>query len=116
MPEEQQENVEVQDSPQENVDEGQQELSPMQQNWIFYMYAGIPWWESKKITDPDERNFLMERCYEMKLSRDQEIEREKQERELNAKREAEMEEQIAGLTGGIGDLAGAAQKAKQGDG
>jgi hypothetical protein len=65
-------------------------LSPMEENWIFYMYAGIPWHEAKKLDSVEERQFLLSRCWEMKVAREEEQERAN-------KREQQMEDQMLGV-------------------
>ena len=65
-------------------------LKPEEENWIFYMYAGIPWHESKKIHDEEERKFLLARCWEMKMAREADQER-------SEKRERQMEENLLGV-------------------
>ena len=77
----------------------ERKLTPMEENWIFYMYAGIPWHESKKIENEEERQFLLSRCWEMKVAR--ETEQQKTE-----ERERQMEDNMMAVQNELQDKMG----------
>tara|TARA_R100000808_G_C2113361_1_gene126761 strand:+ start:548 stop:919 length:372 start_codon:yes stop_codon:yes gene_type:complete len=109
MSEEQQENIENVENAEGATDEQESRpLTPYEQNWIFYLYAGIPWWESKKIENEEERQFLLQRCYELKMRQDHEA-------ELQRQKENDMEASLKSLTGGISESLDNVNQKAQGD-
>ena len=42
--------------------EEQEKLTRQEENWTLMTSLGIPWSESNKIDDPDDRKFLLEKC------------------------------------------------------
>jgi hypothetical protein len=83
-------------------------LTTLQRRWIYYLYAGIQWSDSENITDDEECQFLLARCWEMKQARDVEAQEE-------ADKEKEMEARVMGMHDGLKEKIDALPDGVEGD-